>query len=58
MMNYSNVNMSKTLTFTSSTNDRRRSLSVGGVIARNPRRSGGGVFSLSIVFHIWTRFFA
>ena len=37
---------------------KRRWLSAGGVIARGPRRSGGGVFSLSIVFHISTRFFA
>ena len=43
---------------TSSGAGKRRSLSAGGVIARGPRRSGGGVFSLSIVFHISTRFFA
>ena len=43
---------------TSSAAGKRRSLSAGGVIARGPRRSGGGVFSLSIVFHISTRFFA
>ena len=43
---------------TSSEGGKRRSLSAGGVIARGPRRSGGGVFSLSIVFHISTRFFA
>lgn len=43
---------------TSSGIGKRRSLSAGGVIARGPRRSGGGVFSLSIVFHISTRFFA
>jgi hypothetical protein len=43
---------------TSSEGGKRRSLSAGGVIARGPRRSGGGVFSLSIVFHISTIFFA
>lgn len=37
---------------------KRRSLSIGGVNARGPRRSGGGVFSLSMVFHISTRFLA
>jgi hypothetical protein len=43
---------------TSSEAGKRRSLSAGGVIARGPRRSGGGVFSLSIVFHISAIFFA
>ena len=43
---------------TSSESGKRRSLSAGGVIARSPRRSGGGVFSLSIVFHNSTRFLA
>jgi hypothetical protein len=43
---------------TSSGGGKCRSLSGGGVIARGPRLSGGGVFSLSIVFHISTRFFA
>lgn len=43
---------------TFSTNRVRRSWSAGGVIGRGRGRSGGGVFSLSIVFHIWTRFLA
>jgi len=45
-------NLSLILQLTSSEGDIRRSLSIGGVIARSPRRLDGGVFSLSIVFHI------
>jgi hypothetical protein len=52
------INKIKIYIITSSTVGKRRSLSCGGVIARGPRRSGGGVFSLSIVFHISTIFFA
>jgi len=42
----------KYVKLTSSEGSIRRSLSAGGVKARRPRRSGGGVFSLSIDFHI------